>query len=413
MLIANPLYDVVFKFLMEDNKSAKLLLGAILGVEIISLKFRPTESTVVADKVDENAPEEGQKIAISSYFQDFSAKIKTPEGNKLVILEVQMVNIATNSFRFRTYLGLQYGNKSNYQFIRDQKGKSRKQPVPIVNIFFLGHDLEYIKGIPVIKVEREYVDVLTGQKIHQRDPFIESLTHDCYVICVKALKDRQGSELEALLSFFDQSKMVDDPHFLQIDEKNVPAKYKPIMRRLNLATKDRQVLMEMLYQDAVQEEWQEYIQLQKDENNKYREKINKKIVEYDKMIEETEQKLADLKKQAAAMDEQAAAMAEQAAAMDEQAAAMAAAMEQQAAAMTAAMEQQAAAQKLELEQQKLAVEQQAKAAEQKAAEAEQQTLQVLMNAAKVMHERGLSIDLIASSLVVSIAQVKEWLEQVE
>ncbi len=409
MLIANPLYDVVFKFLMEDNKSAKLLLGAILGVEIISLKFRPTESTVVADKVDENAPEEGQKIAISSYFQDFSAKIKTPEGNKLVILEVQMVNIATNSFRFRTYLGLQYGNKSNYQFIRDLKGKSRKQPVPIVNIFFLGHDLEYIKGIPVIKVEREYVDVLTGQKIQQRDPFIESLTHDCYVICVKALKDRQGSELEALLSFFDQSKMVDDPHFLQIDEKNVPAKYKPIMRRLNLATKDRQVLMEMLYQDAVQEEWQEYIQLQKDENNKYREKINKKIVEYDKMIEETEQKLADLKQQAAAMDEQAAAMA-------------------------VAMEQQAAAQKLELEQQKLAVEQQAKAveqqakaaeqqakaaeqqakaAEQKAAEAEQQTLQVLRNAAKVMHERGLSTDLIASALVVSIAQVKEWLEQVE
>ena len=34
MLIANPIYDVVFKFLMEDAKIAKLLLSSIIGENI-------------------------------------------------------------------------------------------------------------------------------------------------------------------------------------------------------------------------------------------------------------------------------------------------------------------------------------------------------------------------------------------
>jgi hypothetical protein len=41
--IANPIYDVVFKYLMRDEKVAKLLLSAIIGKEVVSLEFRPTE----------------------------------------------------------------------------------------------------------------------------------------------------------------------------------------------------------------------------------------------------------------------------------------------------------------------------------------------------------------------------------
>ncbi|CAK0743525.1 hypothetical protein CCP4SC76_1380005 [Gammaproteobacteria bacterium] len=41
MRIANPIYDVVFKYLMEDNALAKLLLSTILQTEITELVFRP------------------------------------------------------------------------------------------------------------------------------------------------------------------------------------------------------------------------------------------------------------------------------------------------------------------------------------------------------------------------------------
>ncbi len=32
--IANPIYDVVFKYLMNDEKVAKLLLSALIGREV-------------------------------------------------------------------------------------------------------------------------------------------------------------------------------------------------------------------------------------------------------------------------------------------------------------------------------------------------------------------------------------------
>jgi hypothetical protein len=41
--IANPIYDVVFKYLMRDEKLARLLLSAIIVEEVISLTLRPTE----------------------------------------------------------------------------------------------------------------------------------------------------------------------------------------------------------------------------------------------------------------------------------------------------------------------------------------------------------------------------------
>ena len=42
-VIANPIYDVVFKFLMEDKKVAKILLSALLKKEIIELEMRRHE----------------------------------------------------------------------------------------------------------------------------------------------------------------------------------------------------------------------------------------------------------------------------------------------------------------------------------------------------------------------------------
>ena len=45
MLIANPIYDIVFKYLMEDLDIAKDILSLILNTEIISLTVQPQETT--------------------------------------------------------------------------------------------------------------------------------------------------------------------------------------------------------------------------------------------------------------------------------------------------------------------------------------------------------------------------------
>lgn len=43
MIIANPKYDVVFTYLFEDEKAARLVLSALLGREVLELHLRPTE----------------------------------------------------------------------------------------------------------------------------------------------------------------------------------------------------------------------------------------------------------------------------------------------------------------------------------------------------------------------------------
>ena len=43
-LLANPIYDAVFKFLMDDKKVAKHILSAFLKKKVIDVQMRNTEN---------------------------------------------------------------------------------------------------------------------------------------------------------------------------------------------------------------------------------------------------------------------------------------------------------------------------------------------------------------------------------
>lgn len=43
MLIANPIYDTVFRYLMGNLNVAKLMLSVLLEKEIVELEFLPSE----------------------------------------------------------------------------------------------------------------------------------------------------------------------------------------------------------------------------------------------------------------------------------------------------------------------------------------------------------------------------------
>jgi len=46
MQIANPIYDAVFKYLMDDNRVARLLISKIIGEEIELLEFQSLENRI-------------------------------------------------------------------------------------------------------------------------------------------------------------------------------------------------------------------------------------------------------------------------------------------------------------------------------------------------------------------------------
>ena len=41
--VANPIYDSVFKYLMEDERVAKTVLSALLKKDVVSVELRPHE----------------------------------------------------------------------------------------------------------------------------------------------------------------------------------------------------------------------------------------------------------------------------------------------------------------------------------------------------------------------------------
>ena len=254
MQIANPIYDVVFKYLMEDGKIAKLMISSIIGEEIEELQLLPQEFISNINSAEKGAkPKRNRTNTLTVYRLDFSAKIKTAEGFKNVIIELQKAKFATDIMRFRKYLGEQMANKDNFQKVKIGN-RIRKTGMPIISIYFLGHKLDYTTS-SAIKVSRQYNDLMTGEIINTKESFIESLTLDSYVIQIPFLTDKRRNDLEILLSIFDQRNPADkEHHILSVADEDFPEKYRPIIRKLQKAILDREIQKKMELEDGIVDE---------------------------------------------------------------------------------------------------------------------------------------------------------------
>ena len=312
MQIANPIYDVVFKFLMEDSKIAKLLISSIIKQDIEIIDFKPKEFTT---NIEKTKAKKNKTKNINSgltfftvYRLDFTAKVKTKEGDKIVIIEIQKAKFPTDIMRFRKYLGEQYSNKENV-YISDKNGNKQKKACEIISIYFLGHKLENIHGVPVIKSEKKYIDVSNGKEIKQKEYFIDSLNHESYIISIPELRERRRTELEILLSVFDQENRSDNNHILNVLEKDFPEKYRGFIRRLQKAASEPEIRKKMDAEDEIVDvlaEWQREMEQEKEqekeqelakkdviiaENVKTIENKDKLLENKDKLIEELQKKI--------------------------------------------------------------------------------------------------------------------------
>ncbi len=282
MRIANPIYDVVFKYMMEDNKIAKLMISSIIGQEVLEIDFLPQERTAKIEK----------KSSFTVYRLDFKAIVKTPEGKKTVIIELQKAKFYTDIMRFRRYLGNQYRIADNsYEVF--ENNKRRKIAYPIICIYFLGYPLEHAKA-PVVKVLRKYYDSFTMNELKEKEPFIESLTHDSFIIQIPYLKEKRRDELEKLLSVFDQSNQDKTDHrLLNINEKDYPGKYREVIRRLMKASAEQEIMDTMEIEDEVLEELEQMERIIEEKDQTISEK-DQAISEQNKIIEELRKQLREV-----------------------------------------------------------------------------------------------------------------------
>ena len=235
--IANPIYDSVFKYLMEDERIAKTLISALLKKEVVEVDMRRNEYT------------NGTRDNILMFRIDFGARIKEEDGStKLVLIELQKTWLETETLRFRQYLGAQYANPENILKDCENDGYG----IPMIAVYLLGHKVGDIEE-PVLYVRHKALDY-DGNHVTKGipDPFVDSLTHDSIIVQIPRLRGHVNNRLDKVLSVFDQSLKEKGNHqVLSVDEDkfNGDLEMMHILHRLITAASDSKLRQNMNVED--------------------------------------------------------------------------------------------------------------------------------------------------------------------
>ena len=283
LTVANPIYDAVFKYLMEDERIARTLLSALLQREVVEVNVRKHEYT------------NGTRDKISMFRIDFGAYVRQDDGSlKLILIELQKTWLETETLRFRQYLGTQYADPDN--IIKDENPEG--YGLPMITVYLLGHRVGDIEE-SVVYAQHKLYDY-NGKEITKGvpDPFVESLVHDSIIVQIPLLKGRVSNKLEKVLSVFDQTyKDRKNRQVLNIDEKTYEGdeEMSRILTRLLSAASDAKVRQDM----NVEEEYFQAIEnrdtaiMMRDERIKEQ---DNQIAEQSNQIAEQNNQIAEQKK---------------------------------------------------------------------------------------------------------------------
>jgi tetratricopeptide (TPR) repeat protein len=296
MIIANPIYDIIFKRVMENKRVARFVVGTIIGEQVEEIAMVPQEYTYYAkvkktrgkNRVETATTEEEWEVLSLIRF-DFVATIRNADGEyKKILIEVQKSNNAADLMRFRTYLGEQY---KRMDIIEVASGKVEKA-LPVISIYLLGFKLPEIEAV-AIKAGRSYIDMIGQKEIKEKSEWIESLTHDGYFVQIPHINGKPRTLLEKILSVFEQKYFVDDKGTIKEYEYPVDDEEVKIMLEMlkNAAAekKTRREMEEAWWAEKKAEELEKELQ----ESQKALEEKDKALEEKDKALEEKDKALEE------------------------------------------------------------------------------------------------------------------------
>ena len=298
--VANPIYDSVFKYLMEDERIAKTMLSALLKKEVIHVTVRPHEySNTTRD-------------TLSMFRIDFAATVREREGDgvrdRVVLIELQKTWLNTEMLRFRQYLGAQYSSKNNMQ-----EDKEKGSAYPMVAVYLLGHKVGNIKE-PIVYVNHDVYDY-NGDAVPKGkdEPFVESLTHDSIIVQIPRLRGNVNNRLERVLSVFDQTRIEgDSQQVLTIDEDKYADDKEMlyVLHRLTAAAANSELRQDMNVED-------EYYQAIEDRDTEIMQR-DKMLKEREEMLSQQEQKLSQQEQKLSQQKQQLSQQEQQLSQKDEQ-----------------------------------------------------------------------------------------------
>ena len=363
MDVANPIYDAAFKYLMQHDQAARMLVSRITGLAVRTLEFSAQE---VASPRPDAAGERSRDPLLTLLRMDFAARVEVADGRqRQVLIEIQKAKAPTVIERFRRYLGEQYRNPANLQ----RSANGTEQPVPLITIYLLGYDLG-LSDEALIDVNPCAVERRTGRTVDADHPFIAGTCHHSHIVQIPRLRGRRRDELERFLSIFDQGLAAGrSPVLLSVDESEYPPECRVMLWRLRQAaeTDDVRRFMEaeeLLLKDSIELSRQ---------------------AEHQRQRAELEQRRAEQERRRAQKAEQQAQRAEQ---------------------QAQRAEQQARHDRHEKEQERQRAEQ----AEQRVERERREAARRLVHAVRALRSQGLDAAAIAAALSVDAGAVRDALQ---
>ena len=324
-LIANPIYDSAFKYMMQNERAATVLLENLLDKEILKLDILTNDTPIIEEK-------SGVRILRL----DFSAKVKdkTTGETELITIELQKSYLDTEIMRFRTYLGQQYSdvNKTDTEMVDTwRKNKETGQvehvtvekhtPLHIVAIYILGHTFQEIDiPKPVIYnypdprgIEKEPVPEILKTR------FFRGVTHDTIIVQIPYLKRNAKTKLEQMLEIFCQDYVsANTEQLLEIDDfDNRSQEFRELARPLVYAVSDPHVrkVMTIEYEMSIHFQNVKYVT---DENEALHIMIEEGRQRLQKQQSQLQEQQSQLQEQKSQLQEQQSQLQEQQSQLQEQ-----------------------------------------------------------------------------------------------
>jgi hypothetical protein len=308
IIIPNPIYDVVFRYLMEDAESARIVLSTLINenikrieLELLTHAAKGEDGIQRTDIVD---PKSNDHIRL--FHLDFTAIVEKPDGSEeFVMIELQKASEPDDIFRFKRYISRNFQHRHQKEIAnpRTRAIEVIDTPIRLIPIFILNFRIEREVNDLLISINRVRTGVFTNTTLKQANEFIDHLSFDMLVVQLPNLhkiseedyaRDDYKRRLYALLKLFDQkSKVRDNEHRLRLIRRFFPGFLDRVIRRLQAADSENADLEEQMY---AEDEYLRALIARDNEITFLSEELDKKeqvISEKEQVISEKEQVISE------------------------------------------------------------------------------------------------------------------------
>ena len=300
IIIPNPIYDLIFRYLMEDIESAKIVISTLINENIKKLHLEPTTHTQKKEnhtKIEISDPKTNENIKM--FHLDFTAVVELPDGSEeLIMIELQKASEPDDIFRFKRYISKNFQRKQEKEITdpKTQAIETVSKPIRLIPIFILNFRIENEINDLLIKTNKIKTGIFKNKNLSKHNEFIDNLTYDIWVIQLPNLQnvneedykdDEYKQKLYSLLKLFDQkSKVKNNEHRLRLIRKLFPGFLDRVIKRIQSASIDIPDMEEKMFAED------EYLKSLIKRDNKIS-LLEQRIDEKDRELEDKDKALED------------------------------------------------------------------------------------------------------------------------